>query len=216
MFVSLNSFNMESGFINVFLVCLACYLIGSFPTAFIIVKLKHNIDLTKEGSGNIGTLNSIQVSSSKITGIIVLFIDILKGFLPLYFLLFIFHIDYRIVMAGSSFLILGHNYPVWLGFKGGRGLATGTGIFILLNYFVLTGWCIAWAVVFGIKRNVLIANAAATMSIPVYILIINMAGWLVVDLGISSFSIFYFSLFSVIITIIIITKHLEIFRKKIN
>ncbi|HJY63225.1 MAG TPA: glycerol-3-phosphate acyltransferase, partial [Ignavibacteria bacterium] len=166
-----------------------------------------------EGSGNVGTLNAIQVTSSKTIGIIVLLIDILKGLIPVYFLLFVFHIDYSIVMPGTSCIVLGHNYPVWLGLKGGRGLATGTGIFILLNYFVLLGWCIAWLIVYGIKRNVLISNVIATILIPLYIFIISKVNLFIVDWDLSTFSFFYFSFFSILTTVIIISKHLEIFRK---
>ncbi|HAX48012.1 MAG TPA: acyl-phosphate glycerol 3-phosphate acyltransferase, partial [Bacteroidetes bacterium] len=73
--------------INNFVIFVLCYLIGSFPTAYILVKLRSNKDLTKEGSGNVGTLNSFTVSKSKAIGITVLLIDILKGALPVYFMM---------------------------------------------------------------------------------------------------------------------------------
>lgn len=205
---------MDSGFVNVFFICLVCYLIGSFPTAYLVIKLKLNKDITAEGSGNVGTLNSIEVSNSKIIGVVVLLIDMLKGIIPLYILLFVIGIDYGLVMAGSSCIILGHNYPVWLGFKGGRGLATGTGVFIVLNYFVVLGWLLVWLIVFGIKRKVLVSNTIASLLIPLYVFVINKVNYLVISWDLSSFSIFYFSFFSVIITIIVVSRHLEIFIKK--
>jgi glycerol-3-phosphate acyltransferase PlsY len=116
-------------------------------------------------------------------------------------------------MAASTCIILGHNYPFWLGFKGGRGLATGTGIFLILNYYIVAAWCIVWVIGFAIKRNVLISNAIATFLIPFYIFLVIKFEWLIVTWGLSSFSIFYFSLFSILTTLIIISKHLEIFKK---
>jgi glycerol-3-phosphate acyltransferase PlsY len=172
-----------------------------------------NKDITAEGSGNVGALNSGKVSKSKIIGVTVLLIDILKGLLPLYLLLFVLNFDYGAVMAGSSCIILGHNYPVWLGFKGGRGLATGTGIYLLLNFFVVVGWGIVWLVVFGIKRKVLISNTIASMLIPLYVFFINKIDTLVVSWNLSTFSIFYFTFFSVVTAIIIVSRHMEIFKK---
>jgi len=204
---------LDPGIIYLIIVCLLCYLVGSFPTAYLIVKMKHNKDITAEGSGNVGMLNSMQVTKSKSIGIFVLLIDILKGFVPMYLLLFVFNIEYSTIMAGSAFLILGHNYPVWLKFKGGRGLATGTGIFLVLNYFVLISWCIAWLITFALKRKVLVSNISATILIPFYVFLVNKISLLEVNWGLSTFSIKYFTIFSIIITIIIITKHTEIFKK---
>jgi acyl phosphate:glycerol-3-phosphate acyltransferase len=204
---------VETGIFNVILVCLLCYIAGSFPTAYLVVKILHNKDITAEGSGNVGMLNSLQVTKSKSVGIFVLIVDILKGLLPVYFMLFVFRIDYKIAMAGSACLVLGHNYPVWLKFKGGRGLATGTGIFIGLNYFILLGWCIAWVISFALKRNVLISNTAATVLIPFYVFLVNIVSFLEISWGLNTYSLKYFTVFSIIITIIVLSKHTEIFKK---
>lgn len=189
-----------------------CYIIGSFPTAYLLVKAKSQKDLTKEGSGNIGTLNSFQVSGSKAVGIAVLFIDLFKGILPVYFMLYIMPHPYSSVMIGACALILGHNYPVWLKFKGGRGLATGAGIFLVINYFILIGWVIVWAVVFAFKRKVLIANTAATFSLPIYVLLVNVVPFMLINNTVNGFSLFYFNLFSLVITAIILSRHLEVFK----
>lgn len=208
---------MESLFsVNNLVIFVLCYIIGSFPTAYILVKLKSNKDLTKEGSGNVGTLNSFTVSKSKSIGIAVLIIDILKGVLPVYLMMFVFPFTYQSVMLGAASLILGHNYPVWLKFKGGRGLATGAGIFLIVNYFIFLGWCIVWLIVFLIKRKVLIANTIATFSLPVYVLIINLVPALVVNSGAAGFSLNYFTVYSIIITVIILSRHTEVFKKEKN
>ncbi len=199
--------------LNNFIIVVLCYIIGSFPTAYLLVKYKTNKDLTKEGSGNVGTLNSFTVSKSKFIGIAVLLIDILKGILPVYFMLFIMPHPYQSVMLGACALILGHNYPVWLKFKGGRGLATGAGIFMVINFYILVGWCIVWLLVFLVKRKVLIANTIATFLLPFYVLLINLFSFFVVNSNVQGFSLNYFTFYSIIITIIILSRHTEVFKK---
>ncbi|MEO8513311.1 MAG: glycerol-3-phosphate acyltransferase [Ignavibacteria bacterium] len=191
-----------------------CYFIGSFPTAYLIVKARSNKDLTREGSGNVGTLNSFQVSKSKAIGITVLLTDVLKGALPLYIMLYVLNLGYAPAMIGACSLLLGHNYPVWLKFKGGRGLATGAGIFIIINYFILIGWLAVWFIVFAFKKKVLIANTIATFSLPVYVLLINVVPFMVINNNTSGFSLFYFNVFSLIITAIILSRHTEVFKPK--
>ena len=199
--------------LNNLIIVVLCYIIGSFPTAYLLVKYKTNKDLTKEGSGNVGTLNSFTVSKSKFIGIAVLLIDILKGILPVYFMMFIMPHPYQSVMLGACALILGHNYPVWLKFKGGRGLATGAGIFMVINYYIFIGWCIVWLLVFLVKRKVLIANTIATFLLPFYVLLINFFSFLVVNSNVQGFSLNYFTIYSIIITIIILSRHTEVFKK---
>lgn len=198
---------------NNFVIAVLCYIIGSFPTAYILVKYKTSKDLTKEGSGNVGTLNSFTVSKSKFIGIAVLLIDILKGVLPVYFMMFVMPHPYQSVMLGACALILGHNYSVWLKFKGGRGLATGAGIFMVINYYIFIGWCAVWLVVFLLKRKVLIANTFATFLLPVYVLLINLFSFLVVNSSVMGFSLNYFTVYSIIITVIILSRHTEVFKK---
>lgn len=198
---------------NNFVIAVLCYIIGSFPTAYLLVKYKTSKDLTKEGSGNVGTLNSFTVSKSKFIGIAVLLIDILKGVLPVYFMMFVMPHPYQSVMLGACALILGHNYPVWLKFKGGRGLATGAGIFMVINYYIFIGWCAVWLVVFLLKRKVLIANTFATFLLPVYVLLINLFSFLVVNSSVMGFSLNYFTVYSIIITVIILSRHTEVFKK---
>lgn len=193
-----------------------CYIIGSFPTAYLLVKAKSKKDLTKEGSGNIGTLNSFQVSGSKSVGIAVLLIDLFKGFLPVYFMLYIMPHPYSSAMIGASALILGHNYPVWLKFKGGRGLATGAGIFIVVNFYILIGWVIIWGIVFTFKRKVLIANTVATFLLPIYVLLVNVVPFMLINTNVNDYSLYYFNIFSVIITLIILSRHLEVFKRDPN
>jgi acyl phosphate:glycerol-3-phosphate acyltransferase len=195
------------------IVFLVCYLAGSLPTAYILVKLKSNKDVTKEGSGNVGTLNSFTVSKSKAVGITVLLIDLLKGALPVYIMLFIFPVTYPVVMLGAVGLITGHNYPVWLKFKGGRGLAPGAGIFLVVNYFIVLGWCVLWLLTFVVKRKVLIANTVATFGLPLLVLAVNILSFMEVNKSVPGYSISYFTVFSIIITFVILLRHKEVFKE---
>ncbi len=194
-----------------FLVIVLCYLIGSFPSAYLLVKKKHNADITREGSGNVGTYNAIVVSKSKTTGAAVLLIDLLKGAITVFAMLFVFQFSYAMALIGAVFLVVGHNYPVWLKFKGGRGLAVGAGIFIIVNYYVLIGWCVIWILFKLIKADVLVANTFATLSIFIWVFLINKYSWLEVNYNIRGFLLSYFTLFTVIITVLILLSHLEVF-----
>ncbi len=202
--------------VNNSVIFVLCYLIGSFPTAYLLVKARSNKDLTKEGSGNVGTLNSFQVSKSKLIGITVLLTDVLKGALPVYIMLYVLNLGYASAMIGACALILGHNYPVWLKFKGGRGLATGAGIFMVINYFILIGWLVVWFIVFAFKRKVLIANTISTFSLPVYVLLVNVVSYMLINNNVTGFSLLYFNIFSLIITAIILSRHLEVFKPQSN
>lgn len=199
-----------------FFIFVLCYIIGSFPTTYLLVKIVSKKDITKEGSGNVGTLNSFQVSKSKTIGIVVLLFDLLKGALPVYIMLFVMNTQYPSAMLGACALILGHNYPVWLKFKGGRGLATGAGIFAVINYYILIGWCVVWLVIFLFKRSVLTANTAATFGLPVCVLLVNIFSSLEVNSNLPGYTLNYFTIYSIIISIIILTRHTEVFKNEQN
>ena len=206
----------DNSILNTIIIFVLCYLTGSIPTAYILVKSRTNRDITKEGSGNVGTLNSFTVTKSKTIGVTVLVLDLLKGLLPVYLLLYVFNQCFPVVMFGSLGLVTGHNYPVWLKFKGGRGLAPGAGIFIAVNYFVIIGWVLVWLLVFLTRKKVLIANTAATFAIPVYVLVINIFSNLVINSGSNGFSLMYFNIFSILITAVIISRHTEVLNKKVS
>ena len=92
------------------------YLIGSFPSGYVLTKYFNKIDITKEGSGNIGATNVLR-SGSKSLAIITLALDALKGALPV----IIFGFNSQLLALAALFSFLGHNFPVWLKFKGGKG-----------------------------------------------------------------------------------------------
>jgi acyl phosphate:glycerol-3-phosphate acyltransferase len=107
------------------------YLIGSFPTAYVIGKRARNIDISRSGSGNIGARNAYEVTGSKSIGISVGAIDILKGFIVTLVSTNAFGL--AIGLTAAFFVVLGHNYSIFMKFKGGRGLATGAGALLVLQ-----------------------------------------------------------------------------------
>jgi glycerol-3-phosphate acyltransferase PlsY len=199
----------SSGIPEYFLLCLLYYLIGSVPTAYIILKYFSGSDITEEGSGNVGALNSYEVSKSKTIGVAVLVIDFLKGFIPSV-LLFRFYVhDISFVFIPIVLLVAGHNFSVWIKFKGGRGLATTAGIALAVNFWFLILWCTLFFIFFLPKRNVHIGNIAATLLLPVAfvfskLLLPESDSYLVSNFGV------YFSLITAI-CLLILLKHINPF-----
>lgn len=139
------------------------YLVGSFPTAYIFLKKFKNIDITQAGSGNVGALNSYQVSSSKIIGLLVLLIDLIKGIavgmISKYFFPEIFWLN----ATSIGLAVLGHCYSPWLKFKGGKGLATAAGGSFTIAPIIFVIWVLFWLTSFIYKRKLQFSNISATL-----------------------------------------------------
>ncbi len=140
------------------------YLLGSIPTGYLVVKKSTGIDISIEGSGNVGAMNSFEVSKSKLIGLIVLLIDALKGLLSVYIPLILFSHDFIFPAVGLFFAVFSHCFNPWINFRGGRGLATAAGGSALLFPFALVIWGVLWLIIFLLRRNVLIANIWATIA----------------------------------------------------
>jgi len=193
------------------------YAFGSIPTAYLLLKITRGIDIRKSGSGNVGALNSIKTSNSKLIGLSVFLIDFLKGFLTAYLLKVIFPNLFILPAIGICAAVLSHNYNPWLKFKGGRGLATAAGGSAALFPFLLLVWCILWIITFLYKRNVIIANVAATvLSLLLVISIIKIAVRYTYPQAATNLELIIFSF--ILLTLILI-KHissLKIEIKKLN
>lgn len=144
---------------------IACYLIGAVPTAFIVFKLFTGKDVRDEGSGNVGAMNVYESSGKKIAGVIALFADASKGVAAVLFARLCFG-DYFLMTAIAAVLaVAGHNYSVFLKFKGGRGLATAAGALLFINYLPIVIWVALWCGAFYfIKRNVHTSNVFACIA----------------------------------------------------
>lgn len=104
----------------------ASYLLGAIPFGLIFTRLLSGIDVRTTGSGNIGATNVLRAAGKK-AAILTLLADALKGFLPVLIVQALFHQDVTTVLAGAA-AVLGHNFPVYLQFKGGKGVATSFGV----------------------------------------------------------------------------------------
>ena len=162
----------SSGLVSYVVSLLLGYCIGSFPTAYLFVKWKTRIDIRKAGTGNVGARNTYDVTGSKRLGVVVLVIDLLKGVLAVVLLLVLFDREFGTMAISGIGAVLGHNYPVWINFKGGRGLATAAGVMLVLGWVFVGAWAIAWFIVNRFAHNVHIANVVATAVSPFVVLII--------------------------------------------
>ena len=173
------------------LVALGAYLIGSIPSGYLAGRAK-GIDLRKEGSGNIGATNALRVLGKK-WGYLVFAADIFKGWfsVTLAYALANRYAPDQVTAAGilaALFVVVGHNFPVWLGFKGGKGIATSGGIMIAL--FPIWTFLVAfavWMALFYGTRYVSVASIAAAISLPVTTWLLALAGkcdWLLVPVAV--------------------------------
>ena len=152
---------------DILIIGIISYLMGSIPFGLILTKLFLNKDIREIGSGNIGATNVLR-SGNKIIGYTTLIFDILKAVIPVIFVK-IYYIDFLYLASLCAFL--GHVFPVWLKFKGGKGVATYVGILCAINiYFgIIFGLC--WFVIFGITKFSSLSSLIASISIPVYLII---------------------------------------------
>lgn len=151
------------------LVLATCYLVGSIPFGLLVAKYAGLGDIRKIGSGNIGATNVLR-TGRKSLAILTLFLDILKGFIAVRLALFLLHpepIDGEkiLAMAGLAALV-GHMYPVWLNFKGGKGVATTFGVFCAINWVWALILFIIWVGVAYAFRYSSLAAIVSSSSAP--------------------------------------------------
>ncbi|HTB33165.1 MAG TPA: glycerol-3-phosphate 1-O-acyltransferase PlsY [Bacteroidia bacterium] len=151
------------------------YLIGSIPTSVWIGRRFFDVDVRKHGSGNSGATNSVRVLGKK-AGLLVLFIDILKGWLAVGIVGLSTYAPgspqrMHLEVALASAAILGHIFPVYVGFKGGKGVATGIGIILAFSPVVALFCLIVFILVFLLFHYVSLASMIAAASFPVWMAI---------------------------------------------
>ena len=145
-----------------YLICAVTgYLLGSLPTGYLILKREKGIDIRHAGSGNVGAYNAMEVSNSKIIGLLVLIIDALKGLFSVYLAVLFFPFDFIMPALALTFAVFSHCFNPWLGFNGGRGLATAAGGTLLIFPILPAVWIIIWIALFILKKNILLANITA-------------------------------------------------------
>ena len=156
------------------------YLIGSIPTAYIFGRIIKGIDIRNFGSGNVGATNVYRLIG-KVPAFIVLFIDALKGFAPVLLFPAIFNIDKNLLNPELTSILIGvacisgHVWTVFLKFKGGKGVATTSGVMLAIAPKVFLIALIVWVIMFLLFRYVSLASITAAISLPIASLVMNKA-----------------------------------------
>ena len=151
------------------IIIIISYLLGSIPFGFLLAKFFLNKDIRSIGSGNIGATNVLR-SGNKFVGYTTLFLDILKAILPVIYVKFNYP-DFIYISSLSVFL--GHVFPVWLKFKGGKGVATYVGILFSINLIYGLVFGIIWVITFLFSKYSSLSSLVGSLSIPLYLFIVN-------------------------------------------
>jgi acyl phosphate:glycerol-3-phosphate acyltransferase len=192
------------------IVSVVAYLIGSIPFGYLLVRIFKKQDIRATGSGNIGATNVAR--TAPILGIATLLLDGLKGFLPVWFLGRYILISYDADVSGGAmllslaalFAVLGHMFPVWLRFRGGKGVATAAGVFLALSPKAVVLSMLVFVVVFVVTRYVSLGSILAAASFPVFAYSFEKS---------SPWEIRWLLLTSILISVMIVAKHHENIRR---
>lgn len=168
-----------------------CYVIGSIPTAYLVVKKIKGVDIRTVGSGNVGASNAARVLG-KWGFIGVLFGDILKGFIPV-MLIKQFYGEHDLVLVAAVAVIVGHSFTCFLKFKGGKGVATGVGIFLAMAPMQLLLAALIFGVVIAAFRMVSLSSIIAVTGLAAIV-------WYT-----SNWS--HFKIFTIIVAVLIVWLH---------
>jgi len=145
------------------LAALLSYLFGSIPTAYIVVKWRTGKTIWEHGSGNVGTLNTYRVTHSPAIAALVLLIDITKAILAYFVVKLLCPSALAVV---PFFVVLGHNYPVWTRFKGGRGLAVFLILALIYQWPFVAFWAVVWTATYLLSGYLAVATVVSTVVVP--------------------------------------------------
>ena len=189
-------------FINNISLIIIFYLIGSLPFALILTKLSGFGDIRNIGSGNVGATNVLR-TGNKYLAFIVLSLDIIKGFIPLIILQVYFEdlsLLNKIILG--HFAIIGHIFPIWLKFKGGKGVATYIGFLFSINPYIGLLFLILWMAVALSTKYSSLGSLTAILVAPIYFIFINFN--------------LYIGIFFIYLSLIIYLKHTENIKRLLN
>jgi glycerol-3-phosphate acyltransferase PlsY len=151
-----------------YLLVVLSYLAGSIPSSFLVGKVFHGIDLRQHGSGNLGATNAFRVMGWK-SALPVMIADIAKGLLPLLFFPRVAPAAFGWTLAYGGAAIVGHMFSAWVGFRGGKGIATSAGVFLALAPWAVLGGLVVWCAVTFPSGYVSLGSIAAAAALPVLV-----------------------------------------------
>ena len=162
---------MEFSFI--FLIILS-YFIGSIPFAYILTIIFGFGDIRNVGSGNVGATNVLR-TGKKSLALLVLILDILKGFIPLTILFIYYQSEYSNILMFfiGSFAVMGHIFPIWLKFKGGKGVATYIGYILGIDYKLGIIFIILWLAIAFLKKYSSLASILSLIILPICAIVLS-------------------------------------------
>ena len=143
------------------------YLLGSIPFGYILVRLFRREDIREQGSGNIGATNVARSGGTKL-GVVTLLLDIGKAYAAVVIARHLAPGLYDVQVAAAIAAVMGHVFPVWLGFRGGKGVASALGVFLALTWPSALGILLVFAVVFAITRYVSLASMVGSATFPLF------------------------------------------------
>ena len=186
------------------------YLIGSVPFAYLITRAAARTDIRGVGSGNVGGYNTYVVTKSKGMALIVILLDMAKGLVAVWASSWLFPNLYLLHCIALIGAVGGHNYSIWLSFKGGKGLATTAGGVILLGMSYGVVWSLVWLIAKMSKRDILTSNIVAILLTPAIL-------WALPWTLLRMFSVTYvedtsFLFFSCVMSILLLISHFDAIR----
>ena len=141
------------------------YLMGSIPFGLILTKIFLKKDIREVGSGNIGATNVLRTGNKKI-GYLTLILDVIKAVIPILYIKIKFP---ELIYISSLLVFMGHVFPVWLKFKGGKGVATYVGILFSINYILGIVFAFSWLIIFFISKYSSLGSILSSIIIPIFI-----------------------------------------------
>jgi glycerol-3-phosphate acyltransferase PlsY len=157
------------------LIPLIAYLLGSSPFGLVLVRLFGGGDVRQSGSGNIGATNVTRVAGA-VPGLLTLLLDAGKGILAVWIASKLSGGNIRWVTAAAVAAVVGHIFSVWIGFRGGKGVATGLGVIVLICPKAIVTAAVLWFVVLIFWRYVSLASVSAAAAMPIFIYLLYAPG----------------------------------------
>jgi glycerol-3-phosphate acyltransferase PlsY len=199
MIVSVISFVFpDAFFVNVTtLIPVVAYILGSIPFGLLVVKAFGGADIRSVGSGNIGAAN-VTRNAGPIAGALTLLLDAGKGYLAVWIAGHWTGWNIRWMMLGAIFAVIGHVFPVWLQFRGGKGVATGLGVFTPICWQAVIAAVVLWLIVVVFWRYSSLGSIAAAAAMPVLVYVLYAPGHAPPE---------FVNLGTILIAVLILAKH---------
>jgi glycerol-3-phosphate acyltransferase PlsY len=160
---------------SAWLIPLVAYLLGSIPFGLLVVKVQGGPDIRAIGSGNIGAAN-VTRQAGKFAGILTLLLDAGKGYLAVWLAAHFSHGNIRWLMVAALCAVIGHMFPVWLGFKGGKGVATGLGVFLPICWQAVAAGIVLWLLIVIFWHYSSLGSISAAVALPFFVYLLYAPG----------------------------------------